>query len=368
MADEVEMIPVAGAEPPKAASTLKLAPMPRKPGVGAPAALKPGLKLPPKPGLASGLKLPPKPGATISALRPGLKLPPKPGATVAAMRPGLKLPTKPVIRKPGATAAAAPLPKPVAAPQPQPKPMETLKTVTQKLKGITQEIPQQAILHRTGIIADGEMTEAQKEAAKHKTSRISLADAMGVAPVKDEIAPMKTIRIKRPIDIPASPAAPAAAASVPAEPATPAPAPAASAAPAPAAAPAAPAAAAPAPATTVTQRKTLKIARPGAGPVRPNGKFGIRKPASQATTVAKAAPAAAPAAPADGAVADIPDLPAVSAAAPGPALPAAESSSWVHTLSAIVQFAACVAIGVLVWRLYENSQLPTFCGGLGWGA
>ena len=48
--------------------------------------LKPGIKLPQKPGaLGAGLKLPPKPG-----LSAGLKLPPKPG-----MKPGLKLPVKP---------------------------------------------------------------------------------------------------------------------------------------------------------------------------------------------------------------------------------------------------------------------------------
>ena len=46
--------------------------------------MKPGLKLPPKPGLGAGLKLPPKPG-----LGAGLKLPPKPG-----LGAGLKLPPK----------------------------------------------------------------------------------------------------------------------------------------------------------------------------------------------------------------------------------------------------------------------------------
>ena len=92
MADEVTMTPVTAAQPPK------LNPLIRKPvvGGGATAALKPGLKLPPKPGLAGGLKLPPKPGSTV------------------ALKPGIKLPPKPVIRKPGATVVAAPLPKPVS--------------------------------------------------------------------------------------------------------------------------------------------------------------------------------------------------------------------------------------------------------------
>ena len=433
MADEVEMIPVAGAEPPKKVATLKLNPLARKPGESATAALKPGLKLPPKPSFATGLKLPPKPGAgataalkpglklppkpgagATAALKPGLKLPPKPGAgATAALKPGLKLPPKPGLAtglklppKPGAGTAAAPKPglklppKPVAVDaqgvgklptveaktidrndvspvvSTNPNPMEALKSVTQKLKGITQEIPQQAILHKTGIIADGVMSDSQKEAAKNKTARISLSDAMGVAPVKDEAAPMKTIRIKRPIDIPsptssltpppkpetaAVPTAPVATAAAP----TPAPAP----------APAAPAAPTPAPApasdtgATVTQRKTIKIARPGVGAVRPSGKFGIKRPGSQAATVPKTArPAAAtPAAPADdAAVADIPDLPATPMAPVPMAAPVSDGPAWVWTLSVIVQLAACGVIGALAWFLYENAKLATFCGGLGW--
>ena len=421
MAEEVEMTPVA-AEPPKAdplakpaaplASTLKLSPIARKPVPGATvSALKPGLKLPPKPGatvnaLRPGLKLPPKPGATVSALKPGLHLPPKPGATVSALKPGLKLPPKPVIHKPGAAIAAAPLPKPVTpvaapaadaasatpatppaaeAPKPAapvsvdaqgvgklptveakaiardavtppavelPKPMEQLKSVTQKLKGITQQIPQQAILRKTGIIADAAMSEAQKEAAKHKTARISLSDAMGVAPVKDEHAPMKTIRIKRPIDIPSASAATAPAATAPkAEPAAPT---------------ASTDSAEPAPETsasaTMTQRKTLRIARPGSA-VRPAGKFGLKRP-SEATTLAKAAPAAEPtssAAPvAD--IADIPEMPMATMASTvaAPAASASDGPAWLWSLSALVQIAACAAMGALAWFLYENTQTQYF--------
>lgn len=421
MADDVEMIPVAGAEPPKAdplakpvsdkPATIKLTPVERKPGTApSPAlkpglklptqtALKPGLKLPPKPGLGTGLKLPPKPGLklpTQAAMKPGLKLP-----TQTALKPGVKLPPKPVIRKPGATVAAMPLPKPItpvaekpAAPVAEkpvvpvsvdaqgvgklptvsaaavargdsspdisslPKPMESLKSVTQKLKGITQEIPQQAVLHKTGIIAESGMSESQKEAAKRKTARISLSDAMGVAPVKDEAAPMKTIRIKRPINIPTptptstltpQPKTEAAPAATPAAPAAPA---------APDAAAEKPAA----PAPTVTQRKTLKITRPAGMAVRPGGKFGIKRPASAATTVAKAAPVAE-GAPADGAVADIPDIPADVPAIPASAAAASAveaGPAWLWTLSALVQLAACVAIGALAWFLYENTQTMYF--------
>lgn len=374
MAEEVEMTPVAP-EPPKAdplakpvaprASTLKLSPIARPAAPGATvSALKPGLKLPPKPGatvsaLKPGLKLPPKPGATVSALKPGLKLPPK---------PGLKLPPKPVIHKPGASVAAAPLPKPAApvavdaqgvgklptveakaiareAVTPpvaeMPKPMEQLKSVTQKLKGITQSIPQQAILRKTGIIADAAMSEAQKEAAKHKTARISLSDAMGVAPVKDEHAPMKTIRIKRPIDIPTAPK-PAEAAPAAAETAAEAP--------------------APAPAASVTQRKTLRIARPGSA-VRPAGKFGIKRPgAAPAAQPTAAEPAAGGAA--EPAVADIADIPEMPTAAPLPmsaaATPANDGPAWLWTLSALVQAAACAAVGALAWFLYENTAIQYF--------
>ena len=389
MAEEVEMTPVDAAEPPKSNPLAKAPVVPpvAKPVVAGATAtgLKPGLKLPPKPGatvaLKPGLKLPPKPGMA-TGLKPGLKLP-----TQTALKPGLKLPPKPVapLPKPVAPAAAAPVaapekPAPAApvavdaqgvgklptveataigrndaqTPAPvDPKPMDALKSVTQKLKGITQEIPQQAILRKTGIIADVAMSEAQKEAAKHKTARISLSDAMGVAPVKNEAAPMKTIRIKRPVGIPGATgpqtAAPAnAAAEKPAE-----------TAPAVAETPTAPAAAQ-APSASVTQRKTLKIARPGGGAVRPAGKFGVKRP-SQATTVAAKAPDEAATAVADktpaagDAVADIPDIPNMPMA-PVPSVSSApEGPAWLWSLSSLVQAAACVAMGVLAWFLYQNS-------------
>ena len=308
MAEE-NVTPVAGKEPPPAnplakprASTLKLKPVIRKPTIGATALGKPGI------------------------------------------RPGMKLPTQP----PAATSA------PAAAPAPEQQgggAMEQLKSVTQKLKGVTQEIPQQAILRKTGIIADQDLTEAQKQASKSRTARISLSDALGVAPVQNETAPIKTIRIKRP-DLIAKPA-PSAPAVAPAPAAEPA-----------AEQPSQPAAAAPSP--TLTQRKTLKIARPGA--VRPSGKFGIKKPGA----------AAAPAAPAaeGGDVADIPDIPDMPAAAPAAAAPAAApvpanavpSLSTGATITGIVfQLAACVVIGALGYFLFLDAQLPLFCGGCGWG-
>ena len=290
------------------ASTLKLKPVIRKPTIG-------------------------------GGLKPGLKLP-----TQTGLKPGLKLPTQTALRRP--TLGAAPAPAAPAAPAPAAAPaapapadsMEQLKSVTQKLKGITQQIPAQAILHKTGIIADQGLTEAQKQASKSRTARISLSDAIGAAPVQNEAMPMKTIRIKRPVDL-----KPANAAPAPAEPEAAAPA-AAEAAPAPAA-------------ETLTQRKTLKISRPTAGAVRPTGKFGVKKPG--ATAAAK---------PAEGGevadIADIPDLPAPAAPAAMVAASASNEISDVPVGLAIfdllLQIAACVGICFLSYLLYTDLQTKWF--------
>ena len=352
MAEEVAMTPVADAEPPKV-NPLTGAKVPVASGA---APLKPGLKLP-----------------TQNAVRPGLKLP-----TQNAARPTLKLPPKPVIRKPGSTIAARPLPKPVNATLPKPvastvaapkpaapvgvdmqgvgklptveakavpradaaptaapaEPLEALKAVTQKLKGITQQIPQQAVMHKTGIIAEGAVTPAQKEAAKHKTARISLSDAMGVAPVKNDGAPMKTIRIKRPTDIPGA-TKPLAPQAKPEAPAT----------------DAAASEGAANDSATITQRKTLKISRPTGGIVRPSGKFGIKHP-----TAAPAEETAAPEAVAD--IGEIPEMPV--AAMPVAATPANDGPAWLWALSAVVQIAACIAVGALAWLLFQNTQIAYF--------
>ena len=294
------------------ASTLKLKPVIRKPTIG-------------------------------GGLKPGLKLP-----TQTGLKPGLKLPTQTALRRPTLGAAPAPAPAPAApaAPAPAAAPaapapadsMEQLKSVTQKLKGITQQIPAQAILHKTGIIADQGLTEAQKQASKSRTARISLSDAIGAAPVQNEAMPMKTIRIKRPVDL-----KPANAAPAPAEPEAAAPA-AAEAAPAPAA-------------ETLTQRKTLKISRPTAGAVRPTGKFGVKKPG--ATAAAK---------PAEGGevadIADIPDLPAPAAPAAMVAASASNEISDVPVGLAIfdllLQIAACAGICFLSYLLYTDLQTKWF--------
>lgn len=282
-------------------------------------------------------------GAATSAHASTLKLKPvirKP--TLGGAKPGVGTALRrPTIGKPAVAAKPAAAPEAVA--EPAPSSMEQLKTVTQKLKGVTQQIPQQAILHKTGIIADQDLTEAQKQASKSRTARISLSDALGVAPVQNEAAPMKTIRIKRPSDLQNQSAAPAPAAS--------------SVAPAEEAAPEGETA------PTITQRKTLKISRPSGGAVRPTGKFGVKKPGSTALTK----PSENAEAPAEGGVADIPDMPAEAPAATAPVVAAPPDPNRIPgvppgllVFDFILQFAACCAIGFLGYLLYTDLETAWF--------
>ena len=39
----------------------------------------------------------------------------------------------------------------------------------------------------------------------------------------------------------------------------------------------------------------------------------------------------------------------------------------VAILGLLVQIAACVAVGFLGYMLYQDAQMPLFCGGCGWG-
>ncbi len=286
-----------------------------------------------------------------------IKLKPVLRKTAPGVAPAINIPAKPVVRQ---TPPAAP------APAAAPKAIDQLKTVTQRLKEITQEIPQQAILRKTGIISDQAMTEAQKQAAKARTARIQLSDAIGATAASSSARPMKTIRIKRPVDIPppGSPKPPVAGSA-------PAPAPVAHKEPAPlapvsdevadaptiiAGIPQIAPGAAEGPGATVTQRKTLKVARPG-GPRMPS-KFGVKRPAAPA---ADHAPAAAQ--PADADIADIPeDIPDIPTMATVPgtiAVPAGEKDVPVAVgiVSLVVQAAACVAMGVLAWMLYQDTLI-----------
>lgn len=361
----------------KPGETVKAVPLPKPFAAAAPAAAKPtGETKPVEPVKSVEAAKPAEPAKPVEAIKPAE---PAPVATEPAAKPVAEIPpvaasavppvvtpvmpvdTQGIGKLPTVSATALAREASAPAVPAQPSPVEQLKSVTQKLKGMTQQIPQQAILRKTGIIAEGAVSEAQKEAAKHKTARISLSEAIGVAPVQSENAPMKTIRIKRPIDIPGATAtklqpkpsateastasAPAPATEVPTQAATP------------------PAAE---PATNITQRKTLKIARPGGGAVRPTGKFSIKRPSAAVTAPHVATPAAAPAegAPAaDSPVADIADIPSIPEmpSAPVPVAAAKDATpAWLVLLSTVVQAAACVAIGALAWLLYQSSQTLFF--------
>jgi len=313
---------------------------------------------------------------------------------------------KPVIRRP---AEADPLPERPSAGERAPGDLsktgsvEQLKTVTQKMKMATQSLPAQTILGKTGVIAGsleeasgltpaqrlaaknrtaridfdaapgkraampdlaktgrieasgadaGGLTEAQRLAAKNRTSRISLSDAVGAAPSAENAAPIKTIRIKRPADLPSAGAGTAVAALKEQ-----------------------PAADSSATETAVssTQRKTLKISRPGAEGVRPAGKFAARRPGMLSKTVSVKngsgeAPASGAAEASD--ASDVPDFTADDASArsaAGAIVPPdriVEVSKALQGWSMFVQLCACVAMGFLVYYLYLNSQLPLHLGGL----
>ncbi len=271
-------------------------------------------------------------GAGKSGARPILK----PGGGVKPiLKPALKPAIKPAGGAPAAVASKPEVVRTPAAPVHAPSsPSETgsmlqLKSVTQKLKGVTQQIPQQAILHKTGIIADQNLTDAQKQASKSRTSRISLSDAIGVAPVQNEAAPMKTIRIKRPVDLPSAPAAPAkpSAEAAPEE-------------------------------DSVTQRKTLKVSRPGASGVRPSGKFTVKKPGAAAPAKTENAD--------DGEVADIADIPETPAALPATATAQGDDNrisdvpAGLAVFDLILQIAACIGIGFLGYLLYTDYTMQWF--------
>ena len=270
---------------------------------------------------------------------------------------------KPVTLKPATGTPPAPAAVPEAALEP-PKPAP--------VKSITGPIPAQAILHKTGIIAEGILTPAQAQAAKTKTSRISLESAIGVAPTMKSSAPMKTIKLRRPTDIPPAPGAvkvetpaatvkPAESASAPVEtPAVPA-----TETPAAEVAPAETAAKPIEKPTTVTQKKTLKLQRPGFK--RPTV-GGLRRPGS--APAASAEPAAAPAT-GDGAqgdvadlspVGDIPDLKPIAPLAPvtdeDESGKVAGAPMWLNVMTVLTGLAALVVLGFCTWTLFREAVGP----------
>ena len=145
--------------------------------------------------------MPPK-VAPFSAAAPAADAPtaaPSSGVSTIKLKPVIR---KPMIRKP--TIGGTPKPAAPAAPAPADAaaaPAAPSKKATQSLAAVSDQMPAQAVLRKTGIIAEGIITPAQQQAAKSKTSRISLESAIGVAPAKESPAPLKTIRLRRPTDL-----------------------------------------------------------------------------------------------------------------------------------------------------------------------
>ncbi len=298
MAEDVEMTPISPAEggsvPPKVAP-FGAAATPAPAAAPAPAA--------------------PKVPLTSSAVSAS------PGLSTIKLKPVIR---KPTIHKPVVGARPAPIAPAVAS--------ATAKKATQNLKSVTGPIPAQATLKKTGIIAEGIITPQQQQAAKSKTSRISLESAIGVAPAKEGPAPLKTIRLRRPTDLKPTPMTltpkaeetPAEAPTMP------------TAAPEPAADEA-----------SVTQKRTLKLPR--------SGGIGIKPP-----TLGLGSPAGADVSDMGGDVPDLGAVPAFDAAAPhaeGLGVP-----KWVAALSLVASLAALLVMGCLLFNLVEEARHATGAG------
>lgn len=298
MAEDVEMTPISPAEggsvPPKVAP-FGAAATPAPVAAPAPAA--------------------PKVPLTSSAVSAS------PGLSTIKLKPVIRRPT---IHKPVVGARPAPI-APAVAPA-------TAKKATQNLKSVTGPIPAQATLKKTGIIAEGIITPQQQQAAKSKTSRISLESAIGVAPAKEGPAPLKTIRLRRPTDLKPTPMTltpkaeetPAEAPTMP------------TAAPEPTADEA-----------SVTQKRTLRLPR--------SGGIGIKPP-----TLGLGSPAGADVSDMGGDVPDLGAVPAFDAAAPraeGLGVP-----KWVAALSLVASLAALLVMGCLLFNLVEEARHATGAG------
>lgn len=298
MAEDVEMTPISPAEggsvPPKVAP-FGVAATPAPAAAPAPAA--------------------PKVPLTSSAVSAS------PGLSTIKLKPVIR---KPTIHKPVVGARPAPI-APAVAPT-------MAKKATQNLKSVTGPIPAQATLKKTGIIAEGIITPQQQQAAKSKTSRISLESAIGVAPAKEGPAPLKTIRLRRPTDLKPTPMTltpkaeetPAEAPTMP------------TAAPEPVADEA-----------SVTQKRTLRLPR--------SGGIGIKPP-----TLGLGSPAGADVSDMGGDVPDLGAVPAFDAAAPraeGLGVP-----KWVAALSLVASLAALLVMGCLLFNLVEEARHATGAG------
>jgi len=301
MAEEVEMTPVGADELPPKAAPFAAAPTPAAPAAPA----------------VSAAPAAPAAGPTVSTIR---------------LKPVIR---KPVIRKPPAPGAAAPA---------TPAATEAAKRQTSSLKSVTGPIPAQATLRKTGIIAEGILTPAQQQAAKSKTSRISLESAIGVAPTSPKgPAPLKTIRLRRPTDLNKPPA--------PSPFGAPKPAPAASAQSAAVDTEATTVATiAPTPMTpveggeqdssAVTQKKTLKLTRPGGMLKRPT--LGASDGVADLSG-------------------DVPELKPLDATDFGAAVPEAASSDvpgWLLAITTITSLAALLVLGAVFYFLFTEGCAP----------
>lgn len=276
----------------------------------------------------------PKFPAPIEASAPAA--PAAPATPAAPAAPAATVRLKPVIRKPMIHKPVVGGARPPVTPAPVAPAAAAPKKATQNLKSVTGPIPAQAVLRKTGIIAEGILTPAQQQAAKSKTSRISLESAIGVdaAPAA---TPLKTIRLRRPTDLKPQPLKPAAPAPVEAAPAAPA-----------AEAPTTPdSAAAPAaePAPSVTQKRTLKLHRPAMGVKPPAPTMGAAPAENAVPDVAD--------------IADIPDLPTLGAeSAAGVGAKSAGVPTWVAAMSLVTSIAALLVISTLVYFFCKEGIAP----------
>jgi hypothetical protein len=272
------------------------------------------------------------------------------GVSTIKLKPVIR---KPMIRKP--TIGGTPKPAAPAAPAPADAaaaPAAPSKKATQSLAAVSDQMPAQAVLRKTGIIAEGIITPAQQQAAKSKTSRISLESAIGVAPAKESPAPLKTIRLRRPTDLkhPApSPLKPVGAPEAASASITSAETVIREDAPTVITAPASDEAD-----SSTTQKKTLKLHRPsGLGVKRPT--LGIKKPGESTE------PAAAPS---DGDVPDMGDVPELKPLSPMDFSAASASDmsagvpGWVAALSLVTTIAALLVLGAVVYFLWQEGVGP----------
>lgn len=311
-----------------------------------------GGALPPKVspfGAASAAPAPNPPAASASAAPAAAPAAAGSGTSTIKLKPVIR---KPMIHKPVIGGAKPPLPTPAAAPA-------AAKKATQNLKSVTGPIPAQATLRKTGIIAEGIITPQQQQAAKSKTSRISLESAIGVAPVKETPAPMKTIRLRRPTDLKPAPSAAVGQSQEPTpvdtqattvvRPAVQMPAP---------EAPEASAAESTGESTTATQKKTLKLHRPGGvGIKRPT--MGIGKPQDPSATEASTVVAGNADVKDISSVAELNPISPVAMSETGGGATVAGVPGWVAVLSLVTTLAALLVAGVVVWYLWQEGVGPS---------